>query len=102
MKIALIQQQPTADLARNTQRGLAALEAAATAGADLVVYPELAFTPFYPQHRAGPNALDLAEPIPGPTTDVFQEAARRGQAGPCHAERNTTRALNQVQHRLRD
>ncbi len=77
MKIALIQQQPTADLARNTQRGLAALEEAATAGADLVVYPELAFTPFYPQHRAGPNALDLAEPIPGPTTDVFQEAARR-------------------------
>ncbi|MCH8961910.1 MAG: carbon-nitrogen hydrolase family protein [Bacteroidetes bacterium] len=77
MKIALIQQQPTADLARNTQRGLAALEEAATAGADLVVYPELAFTPFYPQHLAGPNAFDLAEPIPGPTTDAFQEAARR-------------------------
>ena len=76
MKIALIQQQPTADLARNVQRGLAALEDAAAA-ADLVVYPELAFTPFYPQHRAGPNALDLAEPIPGPTTEVFQDAARR-------------------------
>ncbi len=77
MKIALIQQQPTADLARNVRRGLAALEEAAMAGADLVVYPELAFTPFYPQHRAGPNVLDLAEPIPGPTSDAFREAARR-------------------------
>ena len=76
-KIALIQQQPTAALAKNVQRGLAALEEAAAAGADLVVYPELAFTPFYPQHRAVPGALDLAEPVPGPTTDVFCEAARR-------------------------
>ncbi|MFQ5568683.1 MAG: nitrilase-related carbon-nitrogen hydrolase [Rhodothermales bacterium] len=77
MKIALIQQQPTVDLARNIQRGLTALEEAAAAGADLVVYPELAFTPFYPQHRAGHHVLDLAEPIPGPTTDLFCEAARR-------------------------
>jgi len=77
MKIALIQQQPTADLAFNVQRGLAALDEAAAAGADLVVYPELAFTPFYPQRQAGPNALDLAEPVPGPTTDRFASAARR-------------------------
>ncbi len=76
MKIALVQQQPTADLARNLRRGLAALEEAADAGAHLVVYPELAFTPFYPQRRAGPHALDLAEPVPGPTTDAFCRAAR--------------------------
>lgn len=77
VKIALIQQQPTADLASNVRRGLAALEEAAAAGAGLVVYPELAFTPFYPQHQAGPDALDLAEPVPGPTTALFSEAARR-------------------------
>jgi len=75
MNLALIQQHATADLDANLQRGLDALAEAATAGADCVVYPELAFTPFYPQHRAGPDALDLAEPIPGPTTAVFQAAA---------------------------
>ena len=77
MKIALIQQQPTHDLEANLKRGLAALEEAAAAGAQLIVYPELAFTPFYPQHKADANALDLAEPLPGPTTVAFQEAARR-------------------------
>ena len=75
MRLALIQQHATADLDANLQRGLQALDTAARAGADCVVYPELAFTPFYPQRRAGPDALALAEPIPGPTTAVFQEAA---------------------------
>ncbi|MDZ4700148.1 MAG: nitrilase-related carbon-nitrogen hydrolase [Rhodothermales bacterium] len=77
LRIALIQQQPTADRAHSLARGLEALETAARAGAQLVVYPELAFTPFFPQHRATPDSIDLAEPIPGPTTKAFQEAARR-------------------------
>lgn len=77
MKIALIQQQPGDNLETNLERGLAALREAAAAGAQLVVYPELAFTPFYPQHPAGKKSLDLAEPIPGPTTRVFQEAAKQ-------------------------
>ena len=76
MRIALIQQAVTADLALNLDRGLSALEQAAAQGAELVVYPELAFTPFYPQHRAGPDVLALAEPVPGPTSDRFSEAAR--------------------------
>ncbi len=77
MKIALIQHTPTANREASLQRGLDALEEAARAGAHLVVFPELAFTPFYPQHRAGPDALDLAEPIPGPTTEALCGAAGR-------------------------
>ena len=77
MKLALVQYQPTNDLNASVQRGLDALEEAAAAGAGLVVYPELAFTPFYPQHRANDNVLELAEPIPGPTTNAFMDAARR-------------------------
>jgi N-carbamoylputrescine amidase len=76
MRLALIQQQPTADFDASLQRGLDAYAEAASRGADLVVFPELAFTPFFPQHEAGPDALALAEPIPGPTTEAFQEAAR--------------------------
>ena len=77
MKIALVQHRATGDLHANLHRGLAALDAAARAGASLVVYPELAFTPFYPQHPGGPDALRLAEPVPGPTTEAFCEAAAR-------------------------
>ncbi len=77
MKIALVQQQPAADPVCNRQRGLDALEEAARHGASLVVYPELAFTPFFPQHPGGPDVLALAEPIPGPTTEAFCDAARR-------------------------
>jgi N-carbamoylputrescine amidase len=75
MHLALIQQHATTDLDANLRRGLDALEEAAAAGAECVVYPELAFTPFYPQHRASADALDLAESIPGPTTEAFQEVA---------------------------
>lgn len=79
MRIALVQQSATDDLADNLARGLVAFDRAADAGADLVAYAELAFTPFYPQRRATPEALAKAEPIPGPTVEAFQErAAARG------------------------
>lgn len=76
MRIALVQHTPTEDLNASVERGLDALETAVENGAELVVYPELAFTPFYPQYRSDEPRLDLAEPIPGPTTELFQDAAR--------------------------
>lgn len=77
MRIALIQNPAGNDVEKNLRRGLDALEAAAAEGADLVVYPELAFTPFYPQRPAQGEVARLAEPIPGPTTARFQDAAAR-------------------------
>jgi N-carbamoylputrescine amidase len=76
VNIALIQLQVTRDKNANVERGLAALEAAARDGAELAVFPELAFEWFHPQRKAGANPLDLAEPVPGPTTERFQQAAR--------------------------
>lgn len=73
MRLALVQQPVTADLDDNLRRGLAAFDRAADAGADLVAFAELAFTPFYPQRHATPDALAKAEPIPGPTVEAFQE-----------------------------
>ena len=79
MRLALVQQTATADLGGNLRRGLDAFERAADAGADLVAYAELAFTPFYPRRHATPEALAEAEPIPGPTVEAFQErCAARG------------------------
>ena len=77
MKIALIQQHCTADKAENIQRGLAALDRAAAAGATVAVFAELAFERFYPQQPAGADPLRLAETVPGPMTDAFAERARR-------------------------
>jgi predicted amidohydrolase len=76
MRIALVQQHATGSKADNLARGLRALETAAREGAALVCFAELAFEPFYPQHRAGSGVRELAEPVPGPTTDAFTAKAR--------------------------
>ena len=79
MRLALVQQPATPDLDANLERGLAAFDRAADAGADLVAYAELAFSPFYPQRHATDASRDLAEPVPGPTVEAFQErCAARG------------------------
>src|SRR5262245_3566041 len=76
-RIALVQQAASSDKARNLQRGLRAARLAAAEGAKLVCFAELAFEPFYPQHPArGTEVAHLAEPVPGPTTIAFADAAR--------------------------
>ncbi len=75
MKIALVQQRASHDRQANRQRGLQAVEEAAGQGAQVICFSELAFDPFYPQERATPEKLKLAEPIPGPTTEAFASRA---------------------------
>jgi len=79
MKIALVQQRATENREANRRRGLDALTRAASKGAKIVCYSELAFDPFYPQGPATAGALDLAETVPGPTTEMF--AARAAELG---------------------
>ena len=79
MKIALIQQHASKDKATNVARGLANLETAARAGAELACFAELAFEWFHPQHPADGNVAALAEPIDGPTVAAFQRKARELQ-----------------------
>jgi len=76
MKIALVQQEATADKRDNVRRGVAAVERAARAGASMVVFAELAFERFHPQHPAAPEPWRLAETVPGPLTDEFARQAR--------------------------
>ena len=76
MKLALIQQSAGPDKADNVSRGLAALERAARGGAELVVFPEVAFERFFPQRPAGGAPWRDAETVPGPTTDLFSRRAR--------------------------
>lgn len=55
---------------------VAAMAEASAAGAHLVAFPELAGLPFFPQRERDSRARDLAEPIPGPTTDRIAREAR--------------------------
>lgn len=77
MKIALIQQHATDDRDDNRRRGVEAVERAGREGAQVVCFAELAFDRFLPQHRATPESLARAEPIPGPTTDLFVPVAKQ-------------------------
>jgi N-carbamoylputrescine amidase len=74
-RIALIQQHATADLHDNVRRAIASARDAASQGAKLIAFAELAFSPFYPQHPANTDVRALAEPVPGPTTDAFAALA---------------------------
>ena len=77
MRIALIQQRATMDKAANRAKGLENAEKAAQQGAQIICFAELAFEPFYPQNRAAGHVADLAETIPGPTTEAFAALARK-------------------------
>lgn len=80
MEIALVQQFLPSDSHEAFQQGVNAIKEAANAGADLVLFPELSFTPFYPRIPASDRegeVLDLAEPIPGPTTEAIAEIAEQ-------------------------
>lgn len=79
MKIALIQQRAGTDREDNLARALDAMGRAARAGADLVAFAELAVHRFFPQREHDAAAFELAEPIPGPTSDRI--AARAAELG---------------------
>lgn len=76
LKIALIQQKATENKQDNLDRAVASAREAAEHGAGLIAFAELAFTRFYPQKPARGDVRELAESIPGPTTEIFCKLAR--------------------------
>ena len=70
MIAALIQQSCTANPEDNRARLAASIADVASRGAELVVLQELHNTPYFCQVESVDN-FDLAEPIPGPSTDFF-------------------------------
>lgn len=76
MKVALIQMSCTPNVEFNLQKLAKGIAQAAQRGAQLVVLQELHNTPYFCQTE-NPNLFDLAEPIPGPSTDFFGTLARQ-------------------------
>lgn len=76
MKVALIQMSCTPNIEFNLQKLAKGIAQAAQRGAELVVLQELHNTPYF-CHTENPDLFDLAEPIPGPSTDFFGTLARQ-------------------------
>lgn len=75
MKIGIIQQHNTADIKANMNRLSAAIRKVAQGGAQLVVLQELHKGLYFCQVE-DVNNFDLAEPVPGPSTDFYGALAR--------------------------
>lgn len=76
MKIGTIQQRNTADVNSNMQRLAKGIEELANNGAELIVLQELHNSLYFCQVESVRN-FDLAETIPGPSTDFFGALARK-------------------------
>jgi N-carbamoylputrescine amidase len=74
LKVALIQQTCTAQRDATVYRTVQMIRSAAGTGAKLVVLQELHTSTYFCQVES-PPLFDLAEPIPGPSTDTFGRLA---------------------------
>jgi N-carbamoylputrescine amidase len=76
VKVGLLQTSCTADPKENLAKTLEFAEQAAAQGAHILCTQELFRSQYFCQSEAYEN-FELAEPIPGPTTDAFRNLARR-------------------------
>ncbi|MBI4501367.1 MAG: carbon-nitrogen hydrolase [Gemmatimonadetes bacterium] len=74
-KVGLIQMAMSADPGRNLLTAVARVNEAARLGATVVCLPEL-FRSLYFAQREDAGLFDLAEPVPGPSTESFAAVAR--------------------------
>ena len=79
-RIALIQMRCSPDPADNLRRSCDLLRQAAKDGANVACLPELFRTPYFCQVEDA-SLFDLAESIPGPTTEALAAVARENQHG---------------------
>jgi len=75
MKIGIVQRACTANVQQNKETLAQDIRQAAQQGAQLVVLQELHNTPYFCQTE-NVDCFDLAEPIPGPSTEFFGKVAK--------------------------
>ena len=76
LKVGLVQQACSEDKQANIQKSIEGIAACAAQGAQLVVLQEL-HTGIYFCQAEDTEMFNMAEPIPGPDTEVFAAAARQ-------------------------
>lgn len=75
IKAGLVQITCTADKAANIRKSIDEIKKCALAGAELVVLQELHSSLYFCQTE-NTEMFDLAEPIPGPSTEIYSEIAK--------------------------
>ncbi len=76
MKVGLIQMICSANAEENLERAVAKVEEAVKGGAQIVCLPELFRSQYFCQQEDA-ALFDLAEFVPGPTTEAFAEIAKK-------------------------
>ncbi len=76
VRVGLVQTSCSDDVAENLKKALAGISEAAARGAQIVCLQELFRSRYFCQSEESAN-FDLAEPIPGPSTEILGAAARR-------------------------
>ena len=74
-QVGLVQMAMTGDPGANQERAVKGVRDAAQKGAQVVCLPEMYRTPYFCQ-REDAALFDLAETVPGPSTEAFAKAAR--------------------------
>src|SRR6266446_6586561 len=75
LTLGLVQMRCQAEPAANLEKAIGHIRQAAKAGAQIVCLQELFRSQYFCQ-RQDPAVFDLAEPIPGPTTEALARVAR--------------------------
>lgn len=75
LKVGLVQQKRSSNKEENIKKSIEAIHECAAKGAELVVLQEL-HTSLYFCQVEDTSLFDLAEPIPGPETEIFGRAAK--------------------------
>ncbi len=78
LSIGIIQQHNTADIQKNMERLAEGITQLAQQGAQLIVLQELHNSLYFCQEENVDN-FDMAEPIPGPSTEFYSALARQHQ-----------------------
>jgi N-carbamoylputrescine amidase len=74
-RVGLVQMAMSTSLEGNVDKATSKVHEAAKAGAEVVCLPELYRSPYFCQ-KEDAALFDLAEPVPGPSTEAFGRAAR--------------------------
>src|SRR5687767_1319182 len=75
LTVGLVQMATVPDKSRNVEKAIAGIRDAAQRGAQVICLQELFASPYFCQVEDA-ALFDLAEPIPGPTTNAIAEAAK--------------------------
>jgi N-carbamoylputrescine amidase len=73
--VGIIQDSASPDMAATLEASVAHVRAAAARGAQIICLKELFNAPYFATSQKF-ERFDIAEPIPGPTTDVMQKLAK--------------------------